>query len=66
MARKRRSRLATATKSSAASKASTASDALLRKPKLLKEKPPLVKKSSLEEALLTIGEVWRDIHARRR
>jgi hypothetical protein len=66
MAPERRSRLATVTKPSAALKAATASDAEPRKQRLAKEKPRLSKKSGLEEALLTIGEVWRDIHARRR
>jgi hypothetical protein len=62
MAPKRKSRPATTTKS-AASKAATANNARPRKPKLPKKKLRL---SNLEEALQTIGEIWRDIQARRR
>jgi hypothetical protein len=60
MAPKRRSRPAM---KSAASKAATANNARPRKPKLPKEKLRL---SNLEEALQTIGEIWRDIQPRRR
>jgi hypothetical protein len=65
MATKRRSRAATPTKSSA-SKAALASRTLPRKKKLPKKQLRLLKKSNLEEALLTIAEIWRDIHSRRR
>jgi hypothetical protein len=46
---------------SAGTAAGSASDASPCKPKLPRKKPRLSKKSSLEEALLTIDEIWRDI-----
>jgi len=54
------------TKGSAASKAARASSTLPPKQKLPKEKPRRSKKSKLEEVLLTIAEIWRDLHTRRR
>jgi hypothetical protein len=56
---------AMATKSSA-SKAASASRTLPPEKKLPKKQLRLSKKSNLEETLLTIAEIWRDIHARRR
>jgi hypothetical protein len=65
MTQKRRPRPA-GPASSAASKTSAARDAPTRAPKLPKAKQRVVKNYGLEEALLKIAEIWRDVHARRR